>query len=197
MGFLGEFFSALWNDISKICGEKVTLGDNPITTLNIIIWSLYIGFIIGIIITVYNRFVLGSLIRRLIEKGAYSEGGAITVAEARMRQPVREVRSQAERHTQTNRLHGGRHPRGTLSEKRLVRQILHSRREHTPRGSNLRQLRHQPSLDSTVRARVSRRCSDILLCHPEPYPDANQLHLRRDSVKQDTLTKQSLQKEWS
>ena len=82
MGFLGEFFSALWNDISKICGEKVTLGDNPITTLNIIIWSLYIGFIIGIIITVYNRFVLGSLIRRLIEKGAYSEGGAITVAEA-------------------------------------------------------------------------------------------------------------------
>ena len=33
MGFLGEFFSALWNDISKICGEKVTLGDNPITTL--------------------------------------------------------------------------------------------------------------------------------------------------------------------
>ena len=70
MGFLGEFFSALWNDISKISGEKVTLGDNPITTLNIIIWSLYIGFIIGIIITVYNRFVLGSLIRRLIARTA-------------------------------------------------------------------------------------------------------------------------------
>ena len=196
MGFLGEFFSALWNDISKICGEKVMLGDNPITTLNIIIWSLYIGFIIGIIITVYNRFVLGSLIRRLIERRVQRRRRN-NRRRSRMRQPVREVRSQAERHTQTNRLHGGRHPRGTLSEKRLVRQILHPRREHTPRGSNLRQLRHQPSLDSSVRARVSRRCSDILLCHPEPYPDANQLHLRRDSVKQDTLTKQSLQKEWS
>ena len=81
MGFFKEFFSALWNDLQGIFSETIKLGDNPITTLNIVIWSIYIGFIIGIIITVYNRFVLGALIRRLIEKGACSESAAITVSD--------------------------------------------------------------------------------------------------------------------
>ena len=82
MGFFKDFFSALWNDLRGVFSETIKLGDNPITTLNIVIWSIYIGFLIGIIITVYNRFVLGSLIRRLIEKGACSESAAVTVADA-------------------------------------------------------------------------------------------------------------------
>ncbi|MCI8387880.1 MAG: hypothetical protein HFE63_05375 [Clostridiales bacterium] len=81
MDFFKEFFEALGNDLNKIFGETITLGDNPITTLNIIVWSLYIGFIIGIGITVYNRCVLGTLIRKLIERQAFSDGGAVTVAE--------------------------------------------------------------------------------------------------------------------
>lgn len=81
MDFFKDFFEALWNDINKICGETITLGDNPITTLNIVVWSLYIGFIIGIFVTIYNRFVLGSLIRRLIERQALTEGSALSVSE--------------------------------------------------------------------------------------------------------------------
>lgn len=81
MEFFKEFFEALRNDIGNIYGETITLGDHPITTLNIVIWSLYIGFLIGIGITVYNRIVVGSLIRRLIERKAFTEGGALTVSE--------------------------------------------------------------------------------------------------------------------
>lgn len=81
MDFFTEFFEALKNDIANICGDTVTLGDNPITTLNIVVWSLYIGFVIGIIITVLNRFVLGGLVRKLVERNAQTEGGALTIGE--------------------------------------------------------------------------------------------------------------------
>lgn len=81
MDFFTEFFGALKDDLAKICGETITLGDNPITTLNIVIWSLYIGFLIGIGITVFNRVVLGGLVKRLVDGGANTEGGAMTIAE--------------------------------------------------------------------------------------------------------------------
>lgn len=74
MDFFIEFFEALKNDLGKIFGETITLGDNPITTLNIIIWSLYIGFMIGIAVTLYNRLILGGLIRKLIDRGAMTRG---------------------------------------------------------------------------------------------------------------------------
>jgi len=76
-----DFFEALWNDIMEICGNTITLGDQPITTLNIIVWSLFIGFMIGIGVTLYNKFVLGSLVRELIEHGAHTEDAALTAAE--------------------------------------------------------------------------------------------------------------------
>lgn len=81
MDFFKDFFEALKNDIGKICGETITLGDNPITTLNIVIWSLYIGFLIGIAITVSNRLVLGGLIKKLVDRKANTEGGALTIGE--------------------------------------------------------------------------------------------------------------------
>ena len=50
MDFFIEFFEALKNDLGKIFGETITLGDNPITTLNIIIWSLYINSGVSLVI---------------------------------------------------------------------------------------------------------------------------------------------------
>ena len=81
MDFFRDFFEALKNDLNKICGDTITLGDNPITTLNIVIWSLYIGFIIGIAVTVVNRFVIGGLVKRLVDRKANTEGGALTIKE--------------------------------------------------------------------------------------------------------------------
>ncbi len=76
-----EFFEALWNDLQEIAGDTITLGTQPITTLNIIVWSLFIGFMIGIGVTLYNKFVLGTLVRELIEHGAHTEETALTAAE--------------------------------------------------------------------------------------------------------------------
>jgi len=76
-----DFFEALWNDIMRLCGDTIALGDQPITTLNLIVWSLFIGFMIGIGVTIYNKFVLGALVRELIEHGAHSEEAALTAAE--------------------------------------------------------------------------------------------------------------------
>lgn len=76
-----DFFKALWNDLSGIVGDTVTLGTNSVTTLNIIVWSLFIGFMIGIGVTLYNKLVLGSLVRGLIEREAFTEGSAVSAAE--------------------------------------------------------------------------------------------------------------------
>ena len=65
----------------RLCGDTIALGDQPITTLNLIVWSLFIGFMIGIGVTIYNKFVLGALVRELIERGAHSEEAALTAAE--------------------------------------------------------------------------------------------------------------------
>ena len=83
-----EFFEALWNDLMKICGETITLGDQPVTTLNIIVWSLFIGFMIGIGVTLYNKFILGALVRELIEHGAHSEDAALTASEIGCANPL-------------------------------------------------------------------------------------------------------------
>ncbi len=76
-----NFFEALWNDLLELCGDTVTLGTNNVTTLNIIVWSLFIGFIIGIGVTVYNKIVLSPVINGLIENKAHCEADAITLTE--------------------------------------------------------------------------------------------------------------------
>lgn len=76
-----DFFEALWNDLKSIGGEEIALGDQPITTLNLIVWSLFIGFVIGIGVTIYNKFVLGAVVRGLIEREAFTEEGAVTASE--------------------------------------------------------------------------------------------------------------------
>ncbi len=76
-----EFFKSLRNFLGNIFGERVELGNNSVTTLNIIVWSLFIGFIIALGISVYNRLVLGSVIAKLKGKEAFSEDAALTAKE--------------------------------------------------------------------------------------------------------------------
>ena len=83
-----EFFQTLWQDFLSVFGEKVQLGTNTVTTLNIIVWSLFIGFIIAIGITLYNKIVPGRVVRALIEKGAVSPESALTLGDAGAANPL-------------------------------------------------------------------------------------------------------------
>ena len=72
-----EFFESLRNSLGAVIGERVELGNNSVTTLNIIVWSLFIGFIIAVGISVYNKLVLGSVISKLKGKEAFSEESGV------------------------------------------------------------------------------------------------------------------------
>ena len=74
-----EFFKTLWNDMVNAFGNRVQLGTNTITTLGIIVWSLFLGFLIAIAVTLYNKIVVGAVIRGIIEKKAHSEANALTL----------------------------------------------------------------------------------------------------------------------
>ncbi|MBE6619298.1 MAG: hypothetical protein E7626_05920 [Ruminococcaceae bacterium] len=51
-------------------------------TVSIAIWSIAAGMVIAIFSVYYNRTILGSFVRTLIESGALSKGEAMTLAEA-------------------------------------------------------------------------------------------------------------------
>ena len=83
-----EFFESLRNSLGAIIGERVELGNNSVTTLNIIVWSLFIGFIIAVGVSVCNRLLLGTLIARLKDKEAFSEDSALTAKELGCANPL-------------------------------------------------------------------------------------------------------------
>lgn len=76
-----DFFKTLWSDFTGIFGERVELGTNSVTTLNIIVWAIFVGFIIAIGVTLYNRIVLGKIVRAIIEKKAHTKECALGAAE--------------------------------------------------------------------------------------------------------------------
>ncbi|MBQ4120844.1 MAG: hypothetical protein IJD35_02390 [Clostridia bacterium] len=49
-----------------------------IMTVPMIVWTVYIGIAIGVIMTYYNKSVLGKAIRALLEKEAFGEEKALT-----------------------------------------------------------------------------------------------------------------------
>ncbi len=51
-------------------------------TLEIVIWSLFIGIVIGILVTLYIKYVPGRFVRRLLELDAFSPESAKTLKEA-------------------------------------------------------------------------------------------------------------------
>jgi hypothetical protein len=55
---------------------------NPTTTLPIIIWGIYAGFVIAGILSYYNKNYLGAVVRALVKKGANSPENALTFEEA-------------------------------------------------------------------------------------------------------------------
>lgn len=56
--------------------------NNPVTTLSIIIWGLYVGFIAAGVSAYYNKVYLGEIIRRLVKCGATSAEAAVTLEDA-------------------------------------------------------------------------------------------------------------------
>ncbi|MGI6743120.1 MAG: hypothetical protein ACOX4O_05580 [Eubacteriales bacterium] len=50
--------------------------------LGVVVWSIFAGIVIGILLSVYHKYVLGIFVRRLLEAGASSEGSALTMDEA-------------------------------------------------------------------------------------------------------------------
>ena len=55
--------------------------ENPVMTLAIVIWSLYIGFVIAGGLSVYHKCYLGEVIRALVKKGARDEDSAVKIAD--------------------------------------------------------------------------------------------------------------------
>lgn len=49
--------------------------------LNLVIWSVYIGFMIASVMYYYQKKVVGGFVRRVMEKGANSPDTAMTLAE--------------------------------------------------------------------------------------------------------------------
>ena len=54
---------------------------NPILTLKWLIWGVWGGFVIGLLLTFYHKAYLGEVVRRLIKKEATSNDSALTLAE--------------------------------------------------------------------------------------------------------------------
>ena len=51
------------------------------TDLNIILISIFVGIIVASIAIVYRRYVLGNIVRKIVDKKAFSEDTAITLEE--------------------------------------------------------------------------------------------------------------------
>ncbi len=83
-----EFFESIRNWFTGIAGERIELGTNSVTTLNIIVWSLFIGFLIAIAVSVYHKLVLGSLISALVRGEAFTEDTARSAAELGCKGPL-------------------------------------------------------------------------------------------------------------
>ena len=83
-----DFFETLWRDLGSVFGQRVELGTNSVTTLNIIVWSLFIGFIIAIGVTLYSKIVLGRVVRSLIEKQALTPESALSADEIGANNPL-------------------------------------------------------------------------------------------------------------
>jgi ABC-type amino acid transport system permease subunit len=50
-------------------------------TLEIIVWSMFLGIIIGAIVTLYNKSILGAFVRKLLETGSTTPENAKTLEE--------------------------------------------------------------------------------------------------------------------
>lgn len=54
---------------------------NPFISLELIVWAMFAGFVFAALLAVYNKRLLGSLVKRLIFEGCLSPDRAMTVTE--------------------------------------------------------------------------------------------------------------------
>ena len=46
---------------------------NPFITLRLIVWSLFAGFVVASLLAIYNKRVVGSIVRRMLSYAASEE----------------------------------------------------------------------------------------------------------------------------
>ena len=59
--------------------------NNPMVSLELIVWSIFVGIVIGAAASIYNKRVIGSFVRALIQGGATMPDSAMTVSETGFR----------------------------------------------------------------------------------------------------------------
>lgn len=61
---------------------------NPVINLSIIIWCIYIGAVIGWAAILFNKFVPGTVVRRILSRSLFSPDQAMTPAELKITSPI-------------------------------------------------------------------------------------------------------------
>ena len=61
---------------------------NPVITLSTAIWGIYIGAVIGWAAVLFNKFVPGTVVRRILSLGLFSPDKAMTVDEMKIKFPL-------------------------------------------------------------------------------------------------------------
>lgn len=61
---------------------------NPVITLSTVIWCIYIGAVIGWAAVLFNKFVPGTVVRRILSLGLFSPDKAMTVDEMKIKFPL-------------------------------------------------------------------------------------------------------------
>lgn len=72
-----NFFTALFQEVVLFFSKPLGFGGH-FTSVNIIIWSVYIGIIAAALISVYNRQFLGKYVNKLLDNKALSPESAIS-----------------------------------------------------------------------------------------------------------------------
>ncbi len=54
---------------------------NPFVSVKLIVWALFAGFIFASLLAVYNKRLIGSIVKKMISEGALSPERALTVTE--------------------------------------------------------------------------------------------------------------------
>ncbi len=81
---MAEFFEALKVSFNDTFGKSIELNGSSVMTLNIVLWSLFIGFLLGIGGTVYNKVILGKLVRALLDNKVTAEDKAMSLDELKV-----------------------------------------------------------------------------------------------------------------
>ena len=73
-----DFFKALWETIVNYFNTPVDIGNSPLITGNILIWSILIGIAAATVFSFLNRITLGKFVSGLLENKADSPETAIS-----------------------------------------------------------------------------------------------------------------------